>query len=83
MKPQLPQLDDKVANVIKVPPLRLRPGDVKDLQRFYLRQFMRTQGASATSSPRLAVTPAAVKALESYAWPGNITVRHGAVRRVA
>ncbi|GIL70179.1 hypothetical protein Vretifemale_1031, partial [Volvox reticuliferus] len=71
---QLPQLDDRVATVIKVPPLRLRPGDVKDLQRFYLRQVVRQlDGATSTSSPRFAVTPAAVRQLESYTWPGNIT----------
>ncbi|EFJ50727.1 nitrogen assimilation regulatory protein [Volvox carteri f. nagariensis] len=79
---QLPQVDDKVATVIKVPPLRLRPRDVKDLQRFYLTQTMRTrEGASATSSPRLTVTPAAVRQLESYGWPGNITELQTVVER--
>ncbi len=33
----------------QVPPLRLRPGDVKDLQRFYLVQIARTQAASGVS----------------------------------
>ncbi|GLC68372.1 hypothetical protein PLESTF_000684000 [Pleodorina starrii] len=78
---QLPQLDDKVATVIKVPPLRLRPGDVKDLQRFYMTQMLRSQGSSATSSLRLSVTPAAVRQLESYTWPGNITELQAVVER--
>ncbi|GFR44902.1 hypothetical protein Agub_g6247, partial [Astrephomene gubernaculifera] len=69
---QVPQLD-KVATTIKVPPLRLRPSDVRDLQRYYLQQLARRQGASPTSSLRLELSPGAVRQLESYGWPGNIT----------
>ncbi|PNH01184.1 Nif-specific regulatory protein [Tetrabaena socialis] len=68
---QVPQLD-RVVNTIKVPPLRLRPADVKDLQRFYLAQAAR-QAGSGDATPRLAITPAALRQLESYGWPGNIT----------
>ncbi|KAG2494498.1 hypothetical protein HYH03_007267 [Edaphochlamys debaryana] len=66
------QLDPAKVTTIKVPPLRLRPADVKDLQRYYLSRTARRQGSSGTSSPRLVVTPAALRQLESYGWPGNV-----------
>ncbi|KAG2445992.1 hypothetical protein HXX76_000595 [Chlamydomonas incerta] len=67
---QVPNIDG-VAEVIKVPPLRLRPSDVKDLQLYYLRELARRQGSGGGSMPRLSITDAALKQLESYNWPGN------------
>lgn len=57
-----------------MPPLRLRPADVKDLQRYYLRELARRQGSGGGSMPRLSITDAALKQLESYNWPGNQVV---------
>lgn len=73
---QVPQLET-ACKVIKVPPLRLRPADVKDLQRFYLKQVqskLALQGSEGEGgAARLAVTPAALRQLEAYTWPGNIS----------
>ncbi|KXZ56033.1 hypothetical protein GPECTOR_2g1585 [Gonium pectorale] len=71
---QVSQLD-KVAATIKVPPLRLRPSDIKDLQRYFVRELARRSagGPGSGPSPRVDLTPAALRQLESYGWPGNIT----------
>lgn len=46
---------------LNVPPLRERPGDVALLARYFLRR----------ANPKRAITPAALKALTSYTFPGN------------
>jgi DNA-binding NtrC family response regulator len=48
---------------IRLPPLRERPGDVPRLVEF----FLRNHGASIEK-----ITPAAIEALERYAFPGNV-----------
>ena len=48
---------------VRLPPLRERPGDVPALVEFFLRRH----GASPEQ-----VTPAARRALERYAFPGNV-----------
>ncbi|KAG2494517.1 hypothetical protein HYH03_007284 [Edaphochlamys debaryana] len=63
-------LDEKNLTVIKVPPLRLRPADVKFLQRYYLTQIARRKG-TGPDVPVLALTPAAMRQLANYTWPGN------------
>ncbi|MBD3220597.1 response regulator [bacterium] len=50
-----------------VPPLRVRPGDVEHLLRFFLQSFADQHGVTAPS-----IHPAAAKLLEGYAWPGNV-----------
>jgi len=48
---------------VRLPPLRERPGDIPELVEFFLRRH----GASPDQ-----VTPAARRALERYAFPGNV-----------
>lgn len=50
-----------------MPPLRLRPGDVADLQKYFVAQFCRQHGM-----PKLQLSPEAVKHIESYSYPDNI-----------
>jgi DNA-binding NtrC family response regulator len=47
---------------VRVPPLRERVEDIEPLARHFLAQH----------DPRLRLTPAAVAALNSHSWPGNI-----------
>ena len=49
---------------IRVPPLRMRKGDVLELAQYFLS---RHEGRG-----RLSMTPAAVDALVAYDWPGNV-----------
>lgn len=49
---------------IRVPPLRLRKGDILELAQYFLA---RHEGRG-----RLTMTPAAVDALIAYDWPGNV-----------
>ncbi|KAG2445993.1 hypothetical protein HXX76_000596 [Chlamydomonas incerta] len=90
---QVAQVDENLVTVIKVPPLRLRPADVKDLQKYFLSQLARrrahaaagsgggTAAGGARATPRLELTPAALRQLESYTWPGNIKEVKVAVER--
>jgi transcriptional regulator with PAS, ATPase and Fis domain len=49
---------------IRVPPLRVRKGDILELTQYFLA---RHEGRG-----RLTMTPAAVDALMAYDWPGNV-----------
>lgn len=49
-----------------VPPLRQHPEDIPNLIEFYLKKWVKPD-----RSP-VRVTDAALQALESYAWPGNV-----------
>src|SRR5687767_8301482 len=49
---------------IRVPPLRMRKGDILELTQYFLA---RHEGRG-----RLSMTPAAVDALIAYDWPGNV-----------
>lgn len=52
---------------IRVPPLRERPRDLKQMAAGYLNFFSSQCGKRVTS-----FAPAAQAALEAYAWPGNL-----------
>ena len=52
---------------LQVPPLRERPDDIRRLVDSYFQQFR-----SQMSTPARSVSPAAMTALQSYNWPGNI-----------
>jgi len=57
---------------IRLPPLRERPGDIAAL----VRHFMASRGASPEQ-----VTPAALRALEQYGFPGNVRELEHALER--
>jgi transcriptional regulator with GAF, ATPase, and Fis domain len=52
---------------IRVPPLRERPEDIPQLVRHFLTHFQRK-----LAKPLRGVTPAGMRHLTEYAWPGNI-----------
>jgi DNA-binding NtrC family response regulator len=64
--------------VLKVPPLRERPEEIAALSRYFLAKARREW---RTSAPTL--TADALRALESYSWPGNVRQLRHAVERAA
>jgi two-component system response regulator HydG len=58
---------------LEVPPLRQRVGDVALLARYFLRR----------ANPRRGFTPAALKALAGYAFPGNMLELENLITRIA
>lgn len=52
---------------LELPPLRERPDDVAALMEHYLKHFA---AENALKAPK--ISPAAMKLLRNYAWPGNI-----------
>ncbi|DBB11723.1 TPA: hypothetical protein ACH3X3_005889 [Trebouxia sp. C0006] len=62
----------------KVAPLRVRPADVADLQKLFVRGIAKSRGQGS-----LALTPEAVLQLESYSFPGNIKELQAIVSRAA
>ena len=55
------------ANVLRVPSVRERPGDVGALAKYYLDFFNRKMGRHMT-----AIGHDATAAMEAYSWPGNV-----------
>lgn len=51
-----------------MPPLRVRPSDVLDLSRYFVRLLSKQQGV------RLALTPEAERQLLAYNYPNNVVV---------
>jgi transcriptional regulator with GAF, ATPase, and Fis domain/serine/threonine protein kinase/tetratricopeptide (TPR) repeat protein len=58
---------------VRVPPLRERQGDVALLVRHFVDKYARGRP--------LEVEPAALRALEAYAWPGNVRQLQNEIRR--
>lgn len=64
--------------VMRVPPLRERPGDIPALLGHYLAHYQRQYG-----KPACALAPAALDALCVHGWPGNVrALRHACERAV-
>ena len=64
--------------VIRVPPLRERPGDIAGLLAHYLKLYQSQYG-----KPERSIAPTAFDALCSHAWPGNVrALRHACERAV-
>jgi DNA-binding NtrC family response regulator len=61
---------------LQLPPLRERPQDVEALARFFHAQFQRENGRRADPLPR-----EIIRALQAYAWPGNIRELKNAMER--
>ncbi len=74
----LPDLERKgrVGQIIKVPPLRVRKADIATQLAYYLSLISRERGIA---KPR--VTPEAVRRLQAYDFPGNITELQSLVER--
>jgi two-component system, NtrC family, response regulator AlgB len=63
---------------VKLPPLRERPEDILPMARSFLKFFSR-----ASKRHNLQFSAAAEKALQAYAWPGNIRELRNAIERAA
>ncbi len=64
--------------VLRVPPLRERPGDVPALVHAFLGAFARQ-----SRRPAPVIVPETLRALGAYAWPGNVRELEHEVRRIA
>jgi len=62
--------------VVNIPPLRARKGDSALLAYSFLRRFVQEQNRGT-----LNLNESAVRAIESYAWPGNIRELENCMRR--
>lgn len=74
----LPVLERKglVGHVIKVPPLRVRKADISAQVEYYLSLTCRARGF-----PKPEVTPEAIRRLQGYDFPGNLTELESMVER--
>ncbi|MGA7934559.1 MAG: sigma 54-interacting transcriptional regulator [Kovacikia sp.] len=74
----LPFLERKelVTHTIRVPPLRVRKADIAAQVEYYLSLVCRTRGVS---KPK--VTPEALRRLQGYDFPGNLTELESLVER--
>lgn len=57
------------ASCLQVPPLRVRPADILDFERYYMRVISKEQGV------KLTLTQEAERALLAYSFPENVEVR--------
>lgn len=73
---RVPSLEALASQTIKVPPLRVRPEDIRDYTRYFLRQLTREQGLSP-----LQFTSEAMKRLEVGMYPNNIAELEGTISR--
>ncbi|MBI4815541.1 MAG: sigma-54-dependent Fis family transcriptional regulator [Deltaproteobacteria bacterium] len=65
--------------LIRIPPLRERREDVEILAQHFLRE----RAEESRGPPLLGFTQAALDALTSYAWPGNVRQLRAAVERAS
>ncbi|OUC15515.1 MAG: AAA family ATPase [Alkalinema sp. CACIAM 70d] len=74
----LPQVEKckRVRHSIKVPPLRVRKADISAQVEYYLSLTCRSRGIAKPS-----VTPEALRRLQSYDFPGNLTELENLVNR--
>jgi transcriptional regulator with AAA-type ATPase domain/NAD-dependent dihydropyrimidine dehydrogenase PreA subunit len=74
----LPKIDRKnlVGHSIKVPPLRVRKADIEAQVKYYISLFCRDKGL-----PQPKVTPEALRRLQGYDFPGNLTELESLVER--
>jgi DNA-binding NtrC family response regulator len=62
--------------VIKIPPLRERPEDIPLLAEHFIKKY-----ADENQRDKLALEPAALKALMDYDWPGNVRELENVIER--
>ena len=62
---------------IHLPALKERPGDIALLAARFLKEFSAANGGAVTG-----IDQAAMQALESYAWPGNVRQLRNAIERM-
>ncbi len=74
----LPALERKglVGQIIRVPPLRVRKADIRSQVEYYLSLFCRSRGLAKPN-----ITPEALRRLQGYDFPGNLTELENLVER--
>jgi transcriptional regulator with AAA-type ATPase domain/NAD-dependent dihydropyrimidine dehydrogenase PreA subunit len=74
----LPPLEQKglIGHLIKVAPLRVRKADIEAQVEYYLSLFCRRRGIA-----RPQITPEAIRRLQGYDFPGNLTELESLVER--
>ncbi|AFZ44217.1 cyclic nucleotide-binding protein [Halothece sp. PCC 7418] len=72
----IPELDGWVKRRIKVPPLRVRKSDIGDQVNYYISLVCRRKGLT---KPK--VTPEAIRRLQAYDFPNNLTELENLIRR--
>ncbi|GAB4815576.1 hypothetical protein N2152v2_002622 [Parachlorella kessleri] len=74
----VPTVEAAVKTVIKVPPLRVRASDIKELASYFLKRIAKARGLG-----NLTLTPEAVRQLESYSYPLNVKELQSMIERAA
>ncbi|MDB9313944.1 4Fe-4S binding protein [Spirulina sp. CS-785/01] len=72
----LPELDPFIESRIKVPPLRVRKSDLSDQVNYYISLVCRSKGLTQPE-----VTPEAIRRLQAYDFPNNLTELENLIRR--
>jgi transcriptional regulator with AAA-type ATPase domain/NAD-dependent dihydropyrimidine dehydrogenase PreA subunit len=74
----LPKLERKglIGHIIKAPPLRVRKADIQAQIEYYISLICRARGI-----PKPKVTPEALRRLQGYDFPGNLTELEGLIER--
>ncbi|NJO39721.1 MAG: sigma 54-interacting transcriptional regulator [Cyanobacteria bacterium CRU_2_1] len=72
----LPTIQKRVAHPIKVPPLRVTKADIQAQVKYYISLYCRSRGLS---QPK--VSPEAIRRLQSYDFPGNLSELESLVER--
>ncbi len=65
-----------LGHTIRVPPLRIRKADIESHVNYFISLFCRSK-----QLPKPAVAPEAIRRLQSYDFPGNVTELEGLVTR--
>lgn len=61
---------------IELPPLKERSSDIPQLARFFAEKICREM-----NRPQVTISPAALQAMESYHWPGNVREMENIIER--
>ncbi len=73
---KLPNIDELVENVIKVPPLRVRKADIEDLVNYYISLICRRRGIA-----KVGLSAEALRRLQAYDFPNNLRELENLVER--
>ncbi|MEC4893734.1 MAG: sigma 54-interacting transcriptional regulator [Oscillatoria sp. PMC 1051.18] len=73
---KIPEIDPHAERLIKVPPLRVRKSDIADQMAYYLSLISRAKGIK---KPR--ITPEAVRQLQAYDFPNNLSELENLIQR--
>ncbi|KAK9792466.1 hypothetical protein WJX73_007973 [Symbiochloris irregularis] len=67
---------EALSQIIRIPPLRVRPADISNFQRYFIRMASERRGLKS-----ITLTPDALRHLSAYDFPGNIKELESLVER--